>query len=199
MAGIAWQIAVFFPVKVRTGKHNPWPINRPGVFHFGDVNVLLHVDIPFPARPNHVQLAIVLKNIPIDGPFVGSIGYFSFKIPIALHRVRGSIFQDIHAVMVVVAVIRCKIHVPFALDKMDLRGPDFLGIHRAWWRSPNDFCLSCFEIGQVFGFPNAQSIAHGMGIIVVAVLVKAVRVGPRGQQGICEGLLGEASENQAKK
>ena len=49
----------------------------------GDINALTAIVIPLPARPDEVQLTVVLKHRSVDGPSVAGIGDLSHHTPAA--------------------------------------------------------------------------------------------------------------------
>ena len=47
-------LSVFLPRKLGNRKTDPLGVNGAGITHVGDVNVLRHVDVALPARPDEV-------------------------------------------------------------------------------------------------------------------------------------------------
>ncbi len=73
---------------------------------------------------------------------------------------------------------------------MDLGRPQLFRIRRAGWRRPDGFALGRFQVRETFCFPDIDTIAQRIGIIIVPIFMDAPRIGDGRQQWIGKGLAG---------
>ena len=117
------------PVVFGGGDHDPLGVDGAGVAHVGDVEVLLPVLVPLPARPEEVQFSVQLHDGAVNGPLVGGIGDLPHHL-IGGAGILGRTLQDEHTVVGAIAVRGGHVDVPLTVQIVQLGCPQLLGVFR---------------------------------------------------------------------
>src|SRR5258706_10118158 len=117
------------PRLIGSGDADTRTAHRERICHGRDIKVLLPVSTARPARPNKKKPVIDGKDCAIDGP---AFGLKLTPAPIGAERVRAVRLEHPRAVMLVLAIIRSEVDVPFAGNVMKLGGPDPAAVGPEW-------------------------------------------------------------------
>ena len=72
---------VRFPAVGWPCDFNAIRIDRPGIAHAGDIQILPDIGVAFPAGPYKIQLTACLQHRAVNGPFVRRVRNLTFVLP----------------------------------------------------------------------------------------------------------------------
>lgn len=130
--------AILFPLKAGRTDQYPPRTDLSGRGHFGDEDMLRKAIIGTdPTRPHKVELVLVMHYSSVSGKgrqlqefqciyriHSPAFGFQSGCESVFTQSVSGDRFQDMHAMVLVFAVIGSEVNVPFAVDGVDFWRPN---------------------------------------------------------------------------